>query len=76
MNTNLVEATLLANAVTYSLDILYNYSVMYSDNSIDDKSKIDGLILTIHTAAERLSEIIEKEEEQINDYRKIEETNK
>lgn len=66
MNKNLVDAKLLSNSIASSLDVLYTYSVMQSDNTLEDATKISEVIFTIQAAAERLSEIITNEEEQTN----------
>ena len=66
MNKNLVDAKLLSNSIASSLDVLYTYSVMQSDNTLEDAAKISEVIFTIQAAAERLSEIITNEEEQTN----------
>lgn len=66
MNKNLVDAKLLSNSIASSLDVLYTYSVMQSNNTLEDAIKISEVIFTIQAAAERLSEIITNEEEQTN----------
>lgn len=66
MNKNLVDAKLLSNSIASSLDVLYTYSVMQSNNTLEDATKISEVIFTIQAAAERLSEIITNEEEQTN----------
>lgn len=60
MNKNLATAELLSNSIVSSLDILYLYSSMYSNNTLEDATKISCLIFTIQTAAEKLSEIVEE----------------
>lgn len=66
MSKNLVDAKLLSDSIASSLDVLYTYSVMYSNNTLEDATKINEVIFTIQAAAERLSEIITNEEEQTN----------
>lgn len=63
MNKNLATAELLSNSIVSSLDILYLYSSMYSNNTLEDATKISCLIFTIQTAAEKLSEMVDELEE-------------
>lgn len=63
MNKNLVDAKLLSNSIASSLDVLYIYSAMYSNNTLEEATKISEVIFTIQTAAERLSEMVDELEE-------------
>lgn len=63
MNKNLVDAKLLSNSIASSLDVLYNYSVMWSNNTLEDANKISKMIFTIQAAAEKLAEIVDELEE-------------
>lgn len=60
MNKNLTDAKLLSNSIASSLDVLYTYSVMYSNNTLEDAAKISEVIFTIQAAAERLSEMVDE----------------
>lgn len=59
MSKNLAEAKLLSSSIARALDILYNFNVMHSDNSLEDIDKTNGTLFTIQAAAEMLSEIME-----------------
>ena len=63
MSKNLVDAKILASSIASSLDVLYTYSVMGSNNTIEDATKISDVIFTIQAAAEKLSETITTIEE-------------
>ena len=59
MSKNLTDAKLLASSIADALDILYNFNVMESGNSLDEVNKSNGTLFTIQAAAERLSEMME-----------------
>lgn len=59
MSKNLTDAKMLASSIADALDILYNFNVMESGNTLDEVNKSNGTLFAIQAAAERLSEMME-----------------
>ena len=55
----LIDAKLLADSISDSLNILYKFCVMQSRNTLEEIEMTEGTIFTIKAAAERLSEIMD-----------------
>lgn len=60
MNKNFADAKLLSDSIASSLDVLYTYSIMQSNNTLEDATTISRVIFTIQTAAEKLSEMVDE----------------
>lgn len=58
-NLTLTDAKLLADSVSDSLNLLYEFNVMHSGNSLNEIEMSDGTIFAIKTAAEKLSDIMD-----------------
>lgn len=59
MSKNLTDAKLLASSIADALDILCNFNVMESRNTLEEVNRANGTLFTIQAAAERLSEMME-----------------
>lgn len=59
MSKNLTDAKLLASSIADALDILYNFNVMESGNTLEEADKSNGTLFTIQAAAEKLSDMME-----------------
>lgn len=55
----LTDAKLLADSISDSLNLLYEFCIMHSGNTLEEIEMVDGSIFTIKAAAEKLSEIME-----------------
>lgn len=55
----LIDAKLLADSISCSLNILYKFCIMQSRNTLEEIEMTEGTIFTIKAAAERLSEIMD-----------------
>lgn len=60
MSKNLTDAKMLASSIADALDILYNFNVMESGNTLDEVNKSNGMLFAIQAAAERLFEMMEE----------------
>lgn len=62
-NFNLADAKILSSSIVGSLEILYTYGTMCSNNTLEDQARVADVIFTVKTAAEQLSNMIDDIEE-------------
>lgn len=63
MCQDFINAKILSSSIVSSLEILYTYSTMYSNNTLEDQERVDDVIFTIKAAAKQLSNMIDDIEE-------------